>query len=144
MRDPADRRPAIVRAGDDEVHLIVTALGEDAGRSVFGLVEGLRVGVPGDAFDVPMSERVDRRARRWIVGRHLPVLLEPEDLAAEGANVLRVRRVAGVARRHIQLAVGPELHAAAVVDRPTGNVVEEDRLLDPAPVVVAHPNEAVL
>ena len=110
---------------------------------MLGLVQRLRVGLPRDPFDVAMTERVDRRPRQRVVHGDLPVLLETEDLAAERSRVLRVRHVPGVAGRHVELAVGTELHATAVMDGFAGDVVEEHGLLDAAPVLVAHAHELV-
>ena len=90
-----------------------------------------------------MSEREHRRSRERIVRRHAPVLLEPQDLAAERAAILRARLLLAVARRDVELAIRSEGDAAAVVVRRTGDVVQQDRLARARAVRIAHANETI-
>src|SRR4029077_13905054 len=138
-----DRRPSVVAAGHDEIHLVVAAVRERIGWPVFGLVQRAGIRLPGDALNIAMAERPDRRARGGIVGRDRPVLVQPQDLSPEAARVLRVRSVLGVARGDVELPVRTELQPTAVMIVVAGDPIEDDGLLAPQPVLVAHPNDLV-
>ena len=61
----------------------------------------------------------------------------------EDVRVLRVRAVLGVAGRHVKLSVGAELHPTAVVVVVAGDPVDDDGLLGPKSVLVAHAHDFV-
>src|SRR5205814_9571299 len=113
--DAADRRPAVVRARDDEVDLVMAAVREEVRGSVLGRVEGAGVEVPRDALHVAVAERPDRRAGERIVRGDAAVLVYPERLPSRRRGALRVRAVFGVAGRDVELSIGPEPQAPAVV-----------------------------
>src|SRR5688572_11983342 len=110
-------RPAIVRTGLDAIHFVLTARGKEPARSMLGLVQHARVRMEREALPVAMAERVHRRSGERVVRRHRAVLLEPEDLAAKGAAILRSVLLLAIARRDVQLAVRSERDAATIVIR---------------------------
>src|SRR4029079_15423600 len=117
--------PPIVAARDDEIDLVVAAVGKRNGRAVLGLVERAAVGLPRDALNVAVPERPHGRPGRRIVGRDRPILVQPQDLPGEAARVLSVRAVLGVTGRDVELSVGTELQAATVVVVVTGDAIED-------------------
>src|SRR5690606_20732231 len=110
------RVPAVVAAEDDAVDLVVDA------RSVLGGVDLAAPRPDRDALDVAVAVtddvplalvgRVDER----VVGSRLPgPQVEPEHLAGETREVLRVRAVRDVAGAHDKHAVGTDRGTAARV-----------------------------
>src|SRR5207248_2174143 len=69
--------------------------------------------------------------------------VRPQDLPREHARVLCVRAVFGIAGRDVQVAVGTELEATAIVSVIARDPVEDDRLLCPESILVAHANDLV-
>src|SRR5439155_17555138 len=139
----AHRRPPVVATGHDQIHLVVAAVREEIRRAMLGLVQRAGVRVPCDALHVAVPERPHRRPGGGIVRRDRTIFVQPEDLPREDGQVLCVRAVFGVAAGHVELAVGPELEATAVVRVIAGDPVEDDGLLCPKSVLVAHANDLV-
>src|SRR5713226_8904301 len=137
-----DDRPAVVLARLDEVDLVVAAVREDPARPVLGLVQAPGVRLERQALHVAMTER-PHAVRERIVARDRAVRFEPQDLAVQRAGVLRAVLRLGVAGAQIELPVGAELDATTVVLVRAGDPVDQDRLLDPHPVGVAHADEPV-
>jgi len=106
--------PAVVRACDEEVDLVVTV-----GAVLDG--EGLARRGEGDALHVAVAVVVDARVERgWRVADDATAVgIDPQDLAAERRRALRVGAHRGVARAHPDVAVGPE-------PRPTARVTTAD------------------
>src|SRR6185437_12381961 len=135
--------PPIVAARDDEIDLVVAAVGKRIGRAVLGLVERAAVGLPRDALNVAVPERPDRRPGRRIVGRDRPILVQAQDLSGEAARVLPVGAVLGVTRRDVELSVGTELQAAAVMVVVAGYPVDDHGLFGADSVLVTHADDLV-
>src|SRR5690606_34998506 len=115
-----DDGPAVVRPRLDVVELVPGVLAELGGVHV-------AVRVPVDALDVPVAPRVDQGALERIVLGHRPVRFGAKDLPAQALEVLRVVGVVRVPGGDVELAVGAEGEAAAVVvDR--GGDAGDDRL----------------
>ena len=110
---------------------------------MLGLVQRAGVRLPRDALNVAVSERPHRRPGRGIVRRDRTILVQPQDLSREHARVLCVRAVFGIAGRDVELAVGTELEATAIVSVIARDPVEDDRLLCPESILVAHANDLV-
>ena len=90
-----------------------------------------------------MTERPHRRARNRIVGGHGAIRLESQDLAVEAVTRLGQARLARVAHRRVELAVGSELQPAAVVNRAAADAVQEHALLSRAAVAQREPYDAI-
>ena len=114
-----DHRPAVVAALADEVDLVDLVLAELGGPQA-------TAAIPGEALDVAVAERPHRRARERVVGGDAPIGVDAQDLAVGRAAVLGQAGVPGLADPGVELAVGTEGDAAAVVDR-RGAQAGEDR-----------------
>ena len=103
-------RPAVVAALLDQVDLVVRV------RAELGRVEAVRARLPVEALHVAMAGGDD-------LGPHGAAarVLHAQDLAVQRAGVLRQARVAGLARRDVERAVGAEADPAAVVHHAAGD-----------------------
>ena len=131
-----DVRPPVVPPALDVVDLVVCA------RTVLGGQEAAPA-IPREALRVAVTERPHGRARKRIVGGDGAIRLEPQDLPVEAVTRLRQPRLPRVAHRRVELAVGPELQPAAVVDRSAAHAVEEHALLSRAAVAQREPHDAI-
>src|SRR3990170_8832401 len=119
-RLPAHRRPAVVASSDQAVNLVVgvgAVLADVRMAGPWAKVEALRVAV---------AEREDGARCERVVGGNGPVGVDAEYLAVQRAKVLRERRLAGLAHRNQELAVGSEAHPAAVVDHGASHVIQKN------------------
>src|SRR2546429_7074511 len=125
-----------MRAGLDAFDLVVTA------RAVLGGEEP-PLAVPREAWRIARAERPHRRAGNRIVGGPRAVRFQPQDFPVEAVPRLGQPRLARVAHRRVELAVGTELQPAAVVRGRAVHAVEEHALLARAPLAQRESGDAV-
>jgi hypothetical protein len=99
----------VVGAPPYEIDFVTTRL------SVFGN-EQVACLVPRKPLRIPVAERVDVRTLEGIVLRHLSVSRPAQDLARQTAEVLRQRTVFRPARGDVQMPIGADCDASAVVE----------------------------
>ena len=100
--------------------------------------------VPGQALHVAVAVGPDGGAAEGVAGSGLALGREPQDLAAERAEVLREGPVAGLAGADVEVAVGAEGDAAAVVVAPHRDAVEDHLRLAEGAVAPRHGRDAVV
>src|SRR5262249_12566777 len=113
-----DRRPTVVAATTDEVHLVVVR------RTLLGLVQGARRWMEDESLSVAMAVR-PRCVREWIAGRWFPVARQPQHLSAERCAILRLVGGPCVAGGDVQQAGGSNGDARAIVDSAARDAIEE-------------------
>src|SRR3970282_625319 len=108
-------------AGHNAVDLVPTP------RAVLGGEQPPRT-VPAESLRVPMAERVYEGAGEGVIRREGAVGVEAQRTAGQRLQPLRQAGRGGVARGPVELAAGPELQAAPVVDGRPRQVVEQHAL----------------
>ena len=130
--------PPVVGAGLYAVDLVVTHGAVLRGEELAG------DGMPRQALGVAVAEGVDGRAGEGVVLGNSAVLVDSEDLACQGVEVLGQGRGCGVAGGYVELTVGPKLDAPAVVDAASGDVVQYDHRVFRPGAGVLQPDHSVL
>ena len=129
--------PPVVGAGTDQVQLV------DPVGAILGGPQPSR-GVPRQSLDVAVPVGPHRRSGKRVVRWHGTIRVDAKDLARQRCSVLRKRWIRDLAGRDVELAVGAERNASAVVTRPGGDAGENRCRVGERAVGETHLHDAVV
>src|SRR5207249_4740298 len=110
----------VVGASPDQIYLII------AGGPVLRGVELPVIGMPGQALDVAMTVAIDRRSGEGVISRDGAVRVDAEDFSRQRTPVLCQTHLGSIAGGDVELAIRPEGETAAIVDRCSGDAVQNN------------------
>ena len=125
-----NHRPAVILAALEDVHFVAAARPVEPARPMLSLKQKICARLKVYALPVAMAVSPNLRPRvrssdKWIVARHRAIVVQAQSFSGQRIKLLPKLAIGRIARRDVELAVGPKTQTTAGVQVRCGNVFDD-------------------